>query len=73
MTDRSSVEDALYRDAGLVQFYDAVNGWGEDFDFCLDFAKGAGSLLDIGCGTGSLAARLAGDGMATVFGVCTIW
>ena len=52
-------EDRLYRDSDLAQFYDLDNGWGPDFDTCLKLARGAGSVLDLGCGTGQLVARLA--------------
>lgn len=52
-------EDRLYRDADLAQFYDLVNGWGSDFDTCLELARDARSVLDLGCGTGELAAHLA--------------
>lgn len=52
-------EDKLYRDPDLAQFYDLENRWGPDLDFCLRFAKDARSVLDLGCGTGQLAARLA--------------
>jgi len=51
--------DALYRDPELAQFYDADNGQGPDIDFCLQLASTARSVLDLGCGTGQLAARLA--------------
>lgn len=30
-----------------------------DFDYCINFAKDAGSVLDLGCGTGQLATALA--------------
>ncbi len=51
--------DRLYDDPDLVQFYDLENGWGPDHDFCAWLAEDAESVLDLGCGTGQLAARLA--------------
>jgi SAM-dependent methyltransferase len=51
--------DRLYSDPDLVQFYDIENEGGVDFDYCVGFAKDAGSVLDLGCGTGQLAAALA--------------
>jgi SAM-dependent methyltransferase len=48
-----------YNDPDAAQFYDIENGWAEDFDFCSDLAKGCGTILDLGCGTGMLAAALA--------------
>jgi ubiquinone/menaquinone biosynthesis C-methylase UbiE len=51
-------DDPLYDDPGLVQFYDLENGWGPDFDFCAKLAEEARSVLDLGCGTGELAAKL---------------
>lgn len=53
------VEDSLYRDAALAAFYDLDNGWTDDDDFFLALAQGASSVLDLGCGTGMLAAALA--------------
>ncbi|MGX9142963.1 class I SAM-dependent methyltransferase [Mesorhizobium sp. 128a] len=52
--------DRLYSDPDLVQFYDIENERGVDFDYCIRFAQGARSVLDLGCGTGQLAAALAG-------------
>lgn len=52
-------EDPLYDDPGLARFYDLDNDWGADRDFCLDLARGVGSVLDLGCGTGALALRIA--------------
>ncbi len=51
-------DDPLYDDPGLVQFYDLENGWGPDFDFCAGLAAEARSVLDLGCGSGELAAKL---------------
>jgi SAM-dependent methyltransferase len=48
-----------YNDPDVAQFYDIENGWAEDFDFCSDLAKGRRAILDLGCGTGMLAAALA--------------
>ncbi len=52
-------EDALYRDPALADFYDIENGWAADMAFCANLAEGRGTLLDLGCGTGELAATLA--------------
>lgn len=52
-------DDALYRDPALAAFYDIDNGWTDDDSFCLAMAEGARSVLDLGCGTGMLAAALA--------------
>jgi ubiquinone/menaquinone biosynthesis C-methylase UbiE len=51
-------DDPLYDDPDLASFYDLENGWGADFDFCARFATEARSVLDLGCGTGELAAAL---------------
>ena len=42
----------LYDDPGLAQFYDAAHGARDDFAYCIELAKAAGSVLDLGCGTG---------------------
>jgi SAM-dependent methyltransferase len=65
MNPRPPSEDRLYDDAELVQFYDLENGWGGDSDFCAGLAAEAKSVLDLGCGTGELAAVL-GPGRAVV-------
>jgi len=44
--------DPLYHDRNLAQFYDVINLWDSDQDYCSALAKDAGSVLDIGCGTG---------------------
>lgn len=61
----TATDDRLYNDAELAQFYDIENKGGADFDFCLRFAEEAGSVLDLGCGTGQLAAALAGGRSVT--------
>lgn len=63
------MNDSLYHDPDLTRFYDLENGWREDFDYCVGMARGALSILDLGCGTGQLAAVLANDGARRVVGV----
>ena len=60
MTLRQSSLDRLYHDPALVRFYDQENSGGDDLAWCRAMAAGAGSLLDLGCGTGALAASLGG-------------
>lgn len=59
MTPTSPSEGAHYDDPDLVSFYDLENGWRADFDFCAGLAGEAKSVLDLGCGTGELAAGIA--------------
>lgn len=54
------MQDRLFEDPDLAQFYDAENGWGDDTRYCLALAEEAASVLDLGCGTGLLAAALSG-------------
>lgn len=54
-----SDDDRLYRDPQLVDFYDLENGWAPDTEYCRALAADAASVLDLGCGTGLLAAALA--------------
>lgn len=60
-------EDRLYSDPALVAFYDVESTDRADFDCCRALARGCRSVLDLGCGTGELAASI-GDGRE-VFGV----
>jgi SAM-dependent methyltransferase len=62
-------DDRLYRDPELAQFYDLENGWDADLAYCARLATGCSSVLDLGCGTGQLAAALAADGGRPVVGV----
>jgi SAM-dependent methyltransferase len=55
-----NMQDRLFEDPELVKFYDAENGWADDTRYCLGLAKQAESVLDLGCGTGLLAAALGG-------------
>ena len=61
--------DKLYNDASLVEFYDIENGWTADSEYLKTMAAGRTSILDLGCGTGLLAAALAHDGGKRVVGV----
>lgn len=54
-----ATSDGLYTDPKMAQFYDLENGWGVDFDFCQQMARASRSVLDLGCGTGELIAKLA--------------
>jgi ubiquinone/menaquinone biosynthesis C-methylase UbiE len=53
------MKDKLRHDPGLVQFYDTENGWAADTRYCQGLAADGQSVLDLGCGTGLLAAALA--------------
>ena len=53
------IDDRLYIDPELVQFYDLENEGGDDVDFLMRFVGDARSVLDLGCGTGALTAMLA--------------
>jgi SAM-dependent methyltransferase len=60
----------LYHIPETVRFYDLENGGARgDFDFCMQLAGSASSVLDLGCGTGQLTAALAEGGRRDVFGV----
>lgn len=58
-------DDRLYRDPQLTDFYDLENGWAPDTEYCRALARDAKSVLDLGCGTGLLAAAL-GEGRAVM-------
>lgn len=49
----------LYSDPELAQFYEVNDRDRPDYDVILKLAAGAKSVLDLGCGTGVLSARLA--------------
>jgi ubiquinone/menaquinone biosynthesis C-methylase UbiE len=57
-------DDPLFRNPDFASFYDIENGdeaesGRDDFAFCRALARDASSVLDLGCGTGELAASLA--------------
>jgi SAM-dependent methyltransferase len=60
--------DALYQDPALAAFYDWDNPWPAEYDWFLALVDGAGSVLDLGCGTGIFSVALAARG-AKVVGV----
>lgn len=61
MSELDTEKDKLYRDAGLVQFYDIENGLAADWEYCAAMAQDAGSVLDLGCGTGGFLTFLKGN------------
>lgn len=46
--------DLLFADAELAALYDRMNRGRDDFDFYMPMIMVAASVLDVGCGTGSL-------------------
>jgi SAM-dependent methyltransferase len=61
------MQTRLFDDPDLVQFYDIENGWADDDRYCHELALSKRTVLDLGCGTGRLAAALAPG--REVFGV----
>ena len=53
------LDDRLYTDPELAQFYDTDNEWAADLEYCRGLAATARSLLDLGCGTGLFLSRVA--------------
>jgi SAM-dependent methyltransferase len=62
------VPDALFSLPRLAEIYDLVEGERHDLDHYLAMAAefGARSVLDVGCGTGTFACLLAGQGIEVV-------
>ncbi|GAA1490847.1 class I SAM-dependent methyltransferase [Brachybacterium sacelli] len=60
-----SLPDALYADPRLAACYDTFNGERDDLDRYESILAelGARTVVDIGCGTGALAVRLAASGL----------
>jgi SAM-dependent methyltransferase len=60
---RPPLMDALYENLKLVDVYDAINSYREEFDFYrAELPETPATVLDIGCGTGTFALDLAGRG-----------
>ena len=56
--------DELFENARLASLYDPFNGWDICDAFYFDLARQiGGTVLDLGCGTGLLACRIAGQGL----------
>ncbi|WP_307783321.1 class I SAM-dependent methyltransferase [Streptomyces sp. MBT53] len=54
--------DRSFTDPSLAALYDSLNPWGPGDDFCLGQVMSAGTVLDIGCGTGRLLGRARREG-----------
>ncbi|WP_348272070.1 class I SAM-dependent methyltransferase [Ensifer sp. Root31] len=53
-----ALDDPLYTDPSLAEFYDAENGWGHDLTYCGRLAQDCVAVLDLGCGTGLFLTNL---------------
>jgi SAM-dependent methyltransferase len=64
----AAVTDAAFADPRLAALYDTLEGDRADLDLYVSLVaeSGARSVLDVGCGTGSLACLLAGRGVEVV-------
>src|ERR1700678_1465360 len=52
-----------YQHAQIAEIYDLINPWAQDTDFYLSLVgRHPCSVLDLGCGTGTLCCALAGRG-----------
>jgi ubiquinone/menaquinone biosynthesis C-methylase UbiE len=62
------VTDAIFADPRLAAVYDTFDGERDDLEPYLALAAehGARSVLDIGCGTGTFACRLAARGIEVI-------
>ena len=60
--------DPIFADPRLARIYDDVDGDRSDLDHYIAIIEelGAGRMLDVGCGTGELACRLARSGLDVV-------
>jgi len=57
----------IYSDAAIARLYDHFNPWGADNEFYLALARETGGpVLDLGCGTGLAASRMAAEGFQVV-------
>jgi ubiquinone/menaquinone biosynthesis C-methylase UbiE len=59
-------KERQYHDPELAQFYDWDCPWTPDFDWFASLVAGAGSVLDLGCGTGTFSVELAARGAGVV-------
>jgi SAM-dependent methyltransferase len=68
VSDHVEVPDALFADPELAVLYDFVDNDRRDLNVYVAIAEelGASSVLDVGCGTGNLACRLARTGLRVV-------
>lgn len=54
----------MYSDDEAAALYDVLNPWGANDAFYLALARDAGSVLDVGCGTGTILHRARAEGHA---------
>ncbi len=62
MCQTAAVVDHAFADLSLAALYDRLNPWGPGDAFYLGLLREAGSVLDIGCGTGQLLRRARAEG-----------